>query len=68
MITSRYKKYNDVRDKKTEETLSNRKENLEEKYRKTLDCDVGERILEKLIGLRKERAEEEGKNQNITGE
>lgn len=61
MITSRYKKYNDVRDRKTEETLSNRKENLEEKYRKILDCGVGERILEKLTGLRKERAEKEGK-------
>lgn len=60
-------KNNIVRERRTEETVSNGKENLEEEDLKNLHCDMGERILEKLIDLRNERARERRENQNITG-
>lgn len=62
-------KNNDVRERKTEETISNGKENLKEKNLKKKNNFIwgGERILEKLINLRNERAWGKGENKNFTG-
>lgn len=59
---------NDVRDRKINETMSNRKENLEEKDLRKLRSDVEKRTFGKVIGLKRRELEGEEKVRTKQGD